>query len=70
VNVFPLPQQGLRLLGLMPPCVGGLLTQPGYSSFCEAVAQDVGLIVVKREGFAEAPALELRASSPLTASRD
>jgi hypothetical protein len=41
----------------MPLC-SRLLTKPGYSSVCEALSQDVGLHVVRREGFAEAAVLE------------
>jgi hypothetical protein len=40
------------------PLAARLITKPGYSSFCEAFAQGVGLHVVRREGFAEAPVLE------------
>jgi hypothetical protein len=36
-----------------------MITKPGYSSFCEAFQQGVGLHVVRRQGFAEAPVLEL-----------
>jgi len=56
-NVFPLPQ-GPEASGSEAPVRAAAHTKPGYSSFCEAMAQDVGPIVVKREGFAEAPALE------------
>ncbi len=55
-NVRLLPQ-GLRLLEFMP-LVERLITKPGYSSFCEALAHDVGIHLVHREGFAEAPVLE------------
>ncbi len=48
---------GLRPLELMP-CCGRLITKPGYSSFCEALTAGVGIHLVHREGFAEAPALE------------
>ncbi len=54
-NAQALPP-GLRPLDLLPLC-GRLLTKPGYSSFCEALTQDVGLHVVEREGFAEAQVL-------------
>lgn len=47
----------LRPLEVLPLC-GRLLTKPGYSSYCEAMAAGVGLQVVRREGFAEAPVLE------------
>jgi hypothetical protein len=33
------------------------LGKPGFSSFCEAMAQGVGMHVVERSGFAEASAL-------------
>ena len=49
---------GCRPLDLMP-VAGRLITKPGYSSFCEAFSQGVGLHVVqRRDGFAEAPVLE------------
>ena len=48
---------GLRPLELMPRC-GRLITKPGYSSFCEALTAGVGIHLVHREGFAEAPVLE------------
>jgi len=47
----------LRFLDVMP-LSGRMLTKPGYSTFCEAFQQGVGLHVVRRQGFAEAPALE------------
>ena len=48
---------GLRPLDLMPLC-GRLITKPGYSSFCEALSQSVGIHLVQREGFAEAAVLQ------------
>jgi hypothetical protein len=48
---------GLRPLDLMPLC-GRLITKPGYSSFCEAISQGLGIHLVAREGFAEAAVLE------------
>ena len=48
---------GLRPLDLMPLC-GRLITKPGYSSFCEALSQDVGIHLVERDGFAEAAVLQ------------
>jgi hypothetical protein len=48
---------GLRPLDAMPVC-GRVLTKPGYSTFCEALSQGVGVHLVRREGFAEAPVLE------------
>ncbi|MEB3318614.1 MAG: hypothetical protein VKO39_10815 [Cyanobacteriota bacterium] len=47
----------LRPLDVMP-LAARMLTKPGYSTFCEALQQGVGLHMVKRSGFAEAPALE------------
>ena len=47
----------LRPLELLPLC-GRILTKPGYSTFCEALAAGVGVHLVRREGFAEAPVLE------------
>jgi hypothetical protein len=35
-----------------------LITKAGYSSFCEAFSQGVGIHLVRRSGFAEAPVLE------------
>ena len=48
---------GLRPLELMARC-SRLITKPGYSSFCEALTAGVGIHLVHREGFAEAPVLE------------
>jgi len=48
---------GLRPIDLMPLC-SRLITKPGYSSFCEAFSQGVGIHLVRRSGFAEAPVLE------------
>jgi hypothetical protein len=48
---------GVRPLDLMPR-IGRLITKAGYSSFCEAFSQGVGIHLVRREGFAEAPVLE------------
>lgn len=47
----------LRPLDVMP-LAARMLTKPGYSTFCEALQQGVGLHVVRRQGFAEAPVLE------------
>jgi hypothetical protein len=47
----------LRPLDVMP-LAARMLTKPGYSTFCEAIQQGVGLHVVRRQGFAEAPVLE------------
>jgi hypothetical protein len=47
----------LRPVDVMP-VTGRLITKPGYSSFCEAMAHDVGIHLVRRQGFAEAPVLE------------
>ncbi|MBU6251054.1 MAG: hypothetical protein KGO47_07820 [Cyanobacteria bacterium REEB417] len=49
--------QGLRPLDLMPLC-GRLITKPGYSSFCEALSQGLGIHLVERDGFAEAAVLQ------------
>ena len=49
---------GLRPLDLMPLC-GRLITKPGYSSFCEALSQGLGIHLVQREGFAEAAVLQV-----------
>ncbi len=47
----------VRPLELMGHC-GRLITKPGYSSFCEAMTYGVGIHLVHRDGFAEAPVLE------------
>ena len=47
----------LRPLELMPLC-SRILTKPGYSTFCEALAAGLGIHLVRRDGFAEAPVLE------------
>jgi hypothetical protein len=47
----------VRPLELMGHC-GRLITKPGYSSFCEALRYGVGIHLVHRGGFAEAPVLE------------
>ena len=50
--------KGVRPLEVMSHC-GRLITKPGYSSFCEALEQGLGIHVVHRDGFAEAAVLEL-----------
>ncbi|NDG74867.1 MAG: hypothetical protein EBX49_05925 [Synechococcaceae bacterium WB8_1B_136] len=55
-NVTLIPE-GLRPLELLPLC-GRIITKPGYSTFCEALSQGVGIHLVRRDGFAEAPVLE------------
>jgi hypothetical protein len=47
----------LRPLELLQLC-GRVITKPGYSTFCEALTLGVGVHLVQREGFAEAPVLE------------
>ena len=54
-NVILLPD-GVRPLDVMPYCRRHL-GKPGFSSFCEAMAADLGLHVVERQGFAEASVL-------------
>lgn len=49
--------EGVRPLDLMP-LAGRLITKAGYSSFCEAFSQDVGIHLVERQGFAEAAVLQ------------
>ena len=56
VNATLIPPD-LRPLELMPLC-SRILTKPGYSTFCEALAAGIGIHLVRREGFAEAPVLE------------
>jgi hypothetical protein len=55
-NATLIPED-LRPLDLMPLC-SRILTKPGYSTFCEALAAGLGVHLVRREGFAEAPVLE------------
>ena len=55
-NVTVIPPD-LRPLELMPLC-SRILTKPGYSTFCEALGAGLGIHLVRREGFAEAPVLE------------
>jgi hypothetical protein len=40
----------------MPIC-SVVITKPGYSTFCEALGQGLGVIAVERQGFAEAEVL-------------
>jgi len=54
-NVTLLPED-VRPLDVMSYC-SRHLGKPGFSSFCEAMAADLGLHVVERQGFAEADAL-------------
>ena len=55
-NVSVIPAD-LRPLELMQLC-SRVITKPGYSTFCEALSQGLGIHLVHREGFAEAPVLE------------
>ncbi|KRO92482.1 MAG: hypothetical protein ABR96_07630 [cyanobacterium BACL30 MAG-120619-bin27] len=48
---------GVRPLEVFGHCAR-LITKPGYSFFCEALSAGVGVHLVHREGFAEAPVLE------------
>ena len=54
-NLTVLPDR-LRPVDVLGRC-SRFLGKPGFSSFCEAMAQGVGLHVVERSGFAEASAL-------------
>ncbi len=54
-NVIVLPDR-VRPLDVLPNCERHL-GKPGFSSFCEGMAQNVGLHVVERTGFAEADVL-------------
>ena len=54
-NVTSLPD-GVRPLDVFPVCQRHL-GKPGFSTFCEAMAQGVGLHVVERRDFAEVSAL-------------
>jgi hypothetical protein len=55
-NVQLIPAD-LRPLELLPLCER-LITKPGYSTFCEALGAGVGIHLVRRSGFAEAPVLD------------
>lgn len=55
-NVSAIPPD-LRPLELMQLC-SRVITKPGYSTFCEALSMGLGIHLVHREGFAEAPVLE------------
>ena len=48
--------EGVRPVDVLGRC-SRFLGKPGFSSFCEAMAQGVGLHVVERSGFAEASVL-------------
>ena len=54
-NVTFLPDS-VRPFDVMPFCERHL-GKPGYSTFCEALSQDLGMHVVERDGFAEASVL-------------
>ena len=54
-NLTLLPE-GLRPVDVLGRCAR-FLGKPGFSSFCESMAQGVGLHVVERSGFAEASVL-------------
>ncbi len=54
-NVFYLPKSS-RTLDVLPYC-NRLIGKPGYSTFCEAISNDVGLHIVDRKDFIEADAL-------------
>ena len=55
-NAVLVPEE-LRPLDVMGLCER-VITKPGFSTFCEALHQQCGLVVVRREGFAEAAVLE------------
>jgi hypothetical protein len=54
-NLIPVPSD-LRPLDVLPICQL-VITKPGYSTFCEALAQNVGIVAVERSQFAEAAVL-------------
>ena len=54
-NITLLPES-VRPFDVMPFCKRHL-GKPGYSTFCEALSQDLGMHVVERDGFAEASVL-------------
>ena len=55
INVTLLPER-VRPFDVMPYC-DRHLGKPGYSTFCEALSQGLGMHVVERDGFAEASVL-------------
>ena len=55
-NATLLPED-LRPVDVMPLC-SLVITKPGYSTFAEALSQGCGLLVVERQGFAEAEVLQ------------
>ncbi len=55
INVTLLPES-VRPFDVMPYCERHL-GKPGYSTFCEALSQDLGMHVVERDGFSEASVL-------------
>jgi hypothetical protein len=55
INVTLLPEH-VRPFDVMPYC-DRHLGKPGYSTFCEALSQGLGMHVVERDGFAEASVL-------------
>lgn len=54
-NVLLLPD-GVRAVDVMPFC-SLHIGKPGFSSFCEALSQNLGLVVVERQDFSEAEVL-------------
>ncbi len=50
-NLIYLPE-AVRVIDVLPFCFR-LIGKPGYSTFCEAISQEVGLHIVKRDDFAE-----------------
>ena len=50
-NIFILPENS-RVVDFLPFCQRHL-GKPGYSSFCEAISNNVGMHIVKRHSFAE-----------------
>ena len=54
-NVLFIPPS-VRSIDVMPFC-SRLLGKPGFSTFCEALSQNLGLIVVERKDFAEVRSL-------------
>ncbi|MEB3291925.1 MAG: glycosyl transferase [Synechococcales bacterium] len=55
-NLIRVDDRFYRPIDFMP-VIGTLISKPGYSTFSEACRFEVGIISVRREGFAESPIL-------------
>ena len=55
-NLLLVKDNYYRPVDFLPVC-SRVVSKPGYSTFCESLSQDVPVISLTREGFAEAPVL-------------